>query len=110
MKAKRLTVKGLSVWSSSTDVEIHSEDATREIVIYLNHTEDQTAKIIKAQNFEAMYPQEIQNLAGLIDLERVSVLQNAIRLLYENLEVLLPFMEAFTQYTTKSKSRVHRDN
>jgi len=109
-KGEELKVKPMSIITTTTDLDMETEDATRNIKISLDHTIEQTKKVIDFQAHQAEFPPELQHLFNWIDLDKLETIKNAIRLLDKNIDVIIPFQSEVGKLLDKSKIRIKRDH
>jgi len=108
-EVREFRMRGLSIVTTSTSLIMHNEDSTRSIRINLDETIEQTKKVVAYEGYIAEYPIKIQEFFKLIDNDRVQTIKDAIRLLDQNIKVIIPFGSEVAKILDDSKLRIKRD-
>lgn len=98
---KRIPAKGLVFVETTTRERVHAENQTRVFDLYMDESQEQTERILKAQ---AKQDDELSP-----ELEAEMRVWRAAQTLLESYSVYIPYADKLAQVFPKEKPRVRRD-
>jgi len=96
--------------STSTNVSFYIEDSTRTLFCYLDYDPDQGVKVRNKQANDAEYPDSLKETLQMVDPNRYKIIQNAIRMLDPEIEVIIPYMKQVSENIDTTDPRIQRDH
>ena len=103
-------VPPLSFITTQTGIGMHHEDETRNTKVFLSSDLEQNKAVVESQGREAEFPIDLRRAMGIEQESKVRLINNAIRLLEKDINVIVPYETLVTTYLVKNKIRIKRDH